>query len=56
MKYIVERRNAWGKEIYAVLETDGESRGRTMARCDTFADAMLLTYALTEYNILARKG
>jgi hypothetical protein len=43
-RFIVELRNAWGRQVYAVL--DATHSLRTVARCDTHADAANVCSAL----------
>jgi hypothetical protein len=43
-KYMLEKRTAYGRTIYAVVETPDFKR--TLARCDTAADAQLIILAL----------
>jgi len=63
-RYIVELRNAWGRQLYCVIDT---TRGhhiipgrawsnvehRTVARCDTHADAANVCSAMNAYNAAA---
>lgn len=42
--YIIERRNAWGREVWAVLKIT--ERYRTVARCDSREDAQAVCNAL----------
>lgn len=51
MRYLVEKRTVYGRTTYAVMEVDPE---RTVARCDTYADAALMVMALETY--VARKA